>query len=213
MWWATDMTTSAFLSYLAAVAVIIWVPGPNAVLVADAGARRGVAGIAAFSLGDLTTNVGQMTIAAAGLAAAIRAHATVLVVLQWAGVAVLTMLAVRAWSRGRSTALRPSRHSATTTLPALVTQGMLASAVNPTAIAFFAALLPPFVDPARPLPTQVAIMAAGWIVMDGATLTAYGLFGGRVIRAVEHRRPQWTARINAGSLLAAAMILATRTLG
>jgi threonine/homoserine/homoserine lactone efflux protein len=207
------MTTSSLFAYLAAVAVVIWVPGPNAALVADAGARRGGAGIAAFSVGDLATNVVQMALAAAGLAAAIRAHGGILIALQWAGVAILTMLAVRSWVRPGSASVRPSPRSTGTTLRGLVVRGMFASAVNPTAIMFFAALLPPFVDPTRPLPPQVATMAAGWIVMDGGTLTVYGLFGGKLIRELGQRHPKWTTHHhNAVSLLAAALMLSTRTL-
>jgi threonine/homoserine/homoserine lactone efflux protein len=69
----------------------------------------------------------------------------------------------------------------------LFRQGLLAAVTNPKGILFFAAFLPQFVEPARGLVLQFAIMAATFIVTEVAT----EIF----IASVAHRISAWLARV------------------
>ena len=48
---------------------------------------------------------------------------------------------------------------------------------NPKAVLFFTAVLPPFLDPARPLPAQLAAFACATLTLDIMAMSAYGLGG------------------------------------
>jgi threonine/homoserine/homoserine lactone efflux protein len=55
--------------------------------------------------------------------------------------------------------------------------GFLVQATNPKALLFFTAVLPPFLDTARPLAPQMAMFAVAAIGMDMISMTSYGLGG------------------------------------
>jgi threonine/homoserine/homoserine lactone efflux protein len=78
---------------------------------------------------------------------------------------------------------------------------------NPKALLFFTAVLPPFVDLARPLPAQMGLFAAATIGMDLITMTSYGLGGAAL--AVFMTRPNFRVgfRVLVGCLLIAAAIM------
>lgn len=80
---------------------------------------------------------------------------------------------------------------------------------NPKAIIFFTAVLPPFVDPARPALPQLALLGATMILMDTIAMSGYGLAGGALANALReaHARRAFSAIVGLLLLLAAAMIL------
>ncbi|RYF94352.1 MAG: LysE family translocator, partial [Caulobacteraceae bacterium] len=89
--------------------------------------------------------------------------------------------------------------------------GFVVKLSNPKALLFFAAVLPPFVDPARPMPAQMATFAVAMVGMDMITMTAYGLGGAAL--AVFMTRPRFRRgfRLLVGALLIlAALLIALR---
>jgi threonine/homoserine/homoserine lactone efflux protein len=82
---------------------------------------------------------------------------------------------------------------------------------NPKAVLFFTAVLPPFIDPARPLVAQLALFAAATIACDMITMSAYGLFGAALSsRMTEPRFARWFGWITGGLLLIAAAMIVFR---
>ena len=59
---------------------------------------------------------------------------------------------------------------------------------NPKAILFFTAVLPPFLDPHRPLALQLACFACGTIGFDVISMSAYGLGGAALARKMAQPR-------------------------
>ena len=55
--------------------------------------------------------------------------------------------------------------------------GLAVQLSKPTALLFITAILPPFLDPDRPLVAQVAIFGALGMALDMTAMTAYGLGG------------------------------------
>ena len=78
-----------------------------------------------------------------------------------------------------STAERPGR--------SLFSQGALSALTNPKAILFFAAFLPQFIDPARSLLIQFAIMAATFAGVEIATEW--------LLASMAHRISPWLQRV------------------
>ncbi|MBS0386331.1 MAG: LysE family translocator [Proteobacteria bacterium] len=80
---------------------------------------------------------------------------------------------------------------------------------NPKAMVFFTAVLPPFIDPARPLTPQLALLGATMIAMDVASMSLYGLAGGvfAAINADARAARIFSAFVGVLLLIASALIL------
>jgi len=86
--------------------------------------------------------------------------------------------------------------------------GFLVQLSNPKAVLFFTAVLPPFIDPARPAAPQLGLFALATVGMDFLTMTAYGL-GGAALKRVMTRpavRRGFDAVVGVLLLTAAALI-------
>lgn len=54
-------------------------------------------------------------------------------------------------------------------------QGFLVQILNPNALLFFSAVLPPFIDPARSLHLQIVVLGLTTIAIDAAVMAIYGM--------------------------------------
>jgi homoserine/homoserine lactone efflux protein len=59
-------------------------------------------------------------------------------------------------------------------------QGFLVGIGNPKDLLFFGALFPQFLDPAKPMAPQFALLAATWLAVDGLAMTPYAALGTRI---------------------------------
>ena len=80
---------------------------------------------------------------------------------------------------------------------------------NPKAVVFFTAVLPPFVDPARPLLPQLTLLGATMIAMDVAAMSLYGVSGGALARTLSDARASraFAAFVGVLLLIASALFL------
>jgi len=62
--------------------------------------------------------------------------------------------------------------------------GFAVQLANPKVMVFFTGVLPPFLDTARPLLPQIALLGATTITMDLSAMSFYGLAGGRFATAL-----------------------------
>ena len=83
---------------------------------------------------------------------------------------------------------------------------------NPKAVVFFTAVLPPFVDPARLVLPQLALLGVTMIAMDVVGMSFYGLAGGVLARTLTQpiARRAFSAFVGVVLLLAAALIVLRR---
>lgn len=82
---------------------------------------------------------------------------------------------------------------------------------NPKAILFFTAVLPPFLDPGRPLPSQLAAFACATLTLDILAMSAYGLGGAALASRMTQPRFRRGFSICVGLLLlSAAVLMATK---
>jgi hypothetical protein len=70
------------------------------------------------------------------------------------------------------------------TLQQLVLRGFLVNATNPKGILFMLAVLPQFIDPAKPQLPQYAICAATIFCTDLVVMSAYTALAAKVLRAL-----------------------------
>lgn len=201
------MTLETWLAFLVTETVLCLTPGPAVLYVVAHGVGQGPRAGLAANLGVLAGNAVYFALSAAGLGALLLASHTLFTILKWAGAAYLVWLGVRMWRRSAAGAV-PVADDASPR--ALGLRAFVVTALNPKGIAFFVAFVPQFVDPARPLLPQVAILEATFVTLAGLNVLGYALLAGRARRAV--LRPATLRLLNragAGALVGAGAITAT----
>jgi threonine/homoserine/homoserine lactone efflux protein len=180
------MEFDTWLIYSLAAAGLSLSPGPNSLLALTHGAlhgrRKALYTIAGGSLGFITI----IALSMFGIGALLKASLAWLTVLKWVGGLYLVWLGIQVWRAPPIQVDTTAAVEATSGWP-LFRQGLLAAVTNPKGILFFAAFLPQFIDPARSLAVQFAIMAGTFIATEFAT----ELF----IASVAHRISAWLARV------------------
>jgi homoserine/homoserine lactone efflux protein len=188
---------ATLLLYLAATLLICLAPGPNVLLMISIGLRHGRASALRAVAGVVTASLVFLVVSALGIAAALHASATLFAVVRYAGAAYLVYVGVRLLiAAARATPASGTRVAASSEPPTRLEsrycsappaagaywQGFLTHISNPKAILFWSALLPQFLDPARPVAPQIVLLGLLGIGIDAFVLAGYGLAAAAVRR-------------------------------
>ena len=186
---------STIAVFLAAVVVLVLVPGPNILYIVarsvHQGRQAGLVSVAGVNTGTLV-HVGA---AAFGLSALLASSMVAFAVVKYAGAAYLVYLGVR------TLLAREHDRDVATLAPAeparLFWQGVLVNVLNPKTALFFLAFLPQFIDPERGSVAGQTLILGGLLIALGACNDiVYALLAGsmgawlkrsRRIRAAERR--------------------------
>lgn len=160
------MALHTWLIYLTAVFGLSLTPGPNGLLALTHGALYGHRRALWTVSGGMLGFVLLMALSMFGLAALLKASVHALLVLKWLGAAYLIWLGIQLW-RAPPLHLTPLQSAAPRPGLQLFRQGLLSALSNPKVILFFGAFLPQFLDPARSLWLQFAVMAATFALVEG----------------------------------------------
>ena len=189
------MTLETWLAFFVASWLISASPGAGAISAMAAGLRFGLARAMANIGGLIAGILFVLTIVAAGLGALLAASAVAFTVVKWLGVAYLVWLGVEQW---RAPAFAVDADAAAGTLGGtrrqLFVRGFLVNATNPKGIVFMLAVLPQFIDPARPQLVQYAICGATLAFTDVVVMTGYAAFAAKALRLL--RRPHHIRAMN-----------------
>lgn len=204
--WPVDPHT--YLIFLGAMTLLAWTPGPANLFAIATGLQRGPRAAIVGVLGMNLATLVWFAAAALGLGALVTAFPAVFRWVAIAGglyVAWLGLSALIAASREEGE-LKTVRAAAP---GAAFRDGFTVQIANPKAILFFTAVLPPFLDPERPIAAQLAMFAAGTIGMDLISMSVYGVAGGALSARMNDVGFRRGFHVLVGVLLiaAAAMIL------
>lgn len=198
-----------FWLYVLAEAALSLSPGPAVMLVIAYGLAQGARRAMVAGLGILAANALYFALSATALGAVLVASKTFFITVKWVGAAYLVYLGLAALF-GKPSALTVSTAAArATTRRAVFLSAVALQLANPKTLIFFVAILPQFVDPARPIGAQMLWLAAGSIVPEFFILAGYAFLASRARQvATDPRYARWTDRV-AGVLVlgAAAMVL------
>ena len=90
----------------------------------------------------------------------------------------------------------------------LFRDGFLVAVANPEVIMFLAAFLPPFVDPARPVAPQLAILAATFIAVSIFAGSLLAVLAGQARAFLSGGRLKWIDYLSGGLIVVAGLWLA-----
>jgi threonine/homoserine/homoserine lactone efflux protein len=161
-------------------------PGPGVIYVTARtvaqGRRAGFVSMFAIEAGEVV----WIAAAATGVAALLATSVSALTLLRFVGAAYLIYLGVQRWRHAEDVAAPPRAE-----LGRVFAQGFLTQLFNPKVAVFFVAFLPQFLDTARPIAPQVALLGAIYIAIAVAVDATYVLSASAVSRRF---RPGRTAQ-------------------
>lgn len=198
-----------YLVFLGVMAVLAITPGPANLFAVATGIARGRRAVMLAVLGMNLATLVWFGAAALGLGALVAAFPEAFRWMAVAGALYVAWLGVSAL-RTALWPVPPREAMAAAPVRALrpaFVDGFLVQIANPKAVLFFTAVLPPFLDPARPAAPQLALFAAAAVGMDAITMSAYGLGGAALARRMGEPRFQRAFGLAVGGLLITAAIL------
>jgi threonine/homoserine/homoserine lactone efflux protein len=158
------MPTDLWL-FASTLLVVLLLPGPDMLLVLDTAGRHGRSRGLAAAGGLAIARTIHVVLAAAGLAALVRASPLAFTVLRFAGAAYILWLGVQILRssdelHGPEAARQPGSHMA------FLGRGVLTNLLNPKALIFCSILLPQFVNPEGwPTWRQLALLGAATVLI------------------------------------------------
>lgn len=180
------MALHTWLIYLLACIGLSLSPGPNGLLALTHGALHGRR-LTGFTIaGGALGFVAVIGLSMFGIGALLEASSRALTVLKWLGGAYLVWLGILVW-RAPPLSVQLEGACGPVRGGVLFRQGLLSASTNPKAVLFFTAFLPQFIDPARSLWIQFAILAATFVATEVATEFA--------LASAAHRIRQGLARV------------------
>ncbi|VXC52740.1 Lysine exporter protein LysE/YggA [Burkholderia sp. 8Y] len=187
------MSLHVWWMFVATVFVVSAIPGPTMLLVMTHGARFGLRRSIATMAGSLGALVLMVSVSAAGLGVFLEAWPRLFDALRLIGAAYLVWLGVKSWRakasaiavRDQSDQSDQSGESSEAPTPyakpaALFRNGFIVAGSNPKSMLFAAALLPQFIDAARPVLPQFAVLVATLAVIEVSWFAVYAGLGARI---------------------------------
>ncbi len=200
------MELNVWLAYCVAAWVIALSPGSGAVLSMSHGLSYGVRRTTATIVGLQIGLAVILLVAGAGSGALLLASAAAFTVVKVLGAGYLLWLGWCQWRapvEDAAPGLGGAGSEATLSVRQRVLRGALTNVTNPKGIVFMVAVLPQFIDPARPLWLQLLILLATTIVADVVVMHGYAWLASRLqrwLRSARARRSQ--NRVFGGVLMA-----------
>lgn len=175
-----------YLTFLGVMALLAMTPGPANLFAVATGVRDGHAAALKGVVGMNAATLVWFAAASLGLGALVAAFPDQFRWIAIAGGLYVAWLGIQAIRGAGHAPGDPGKARLTRRGP--LVDGFMVQIANPKAVLFFTAVLPPFLDPNRPLVPQLALFAAATIGMDVMTMSAYGLFGAALARRMTEPR-------------------------
>ncbi|MEU2221864.1 leucine efflux protein LeuE [Streptomyces sp. NPDC012751] len=186
-------------TYLAGLALIVLLPGPNSLYVLSVAARRGVRAGYTAAAGVWCGDTVLMTLSAAGVASLLQANAVLFGIVKYAGAGYLTWLAIgmmrAAWQLWRTRRERTAEDAAPvrTADERPFRRALVVSLFNPKAILFFVAFFVQFVDPGYAYPALSFVVLGAFAQLASFLYLSALIFGGTRLAAAFRRRKRLSA--------------------
>jgi len=201
--------SSLFLAFIAISLLLAVTPGPDMALVTKNALAHGPRGVLLTTTGIAVALVVWVSATAFGVAALLKASATLFYALKVVGGAYLAYLGIRAWLASRE---KPGEFLAgPKAAPAgsILRQGLISAGTNPKLGVFFVTFLPQFVDARQPVLPQLLLLGSVFALIGWAWLNLYGLLVARVREFITAPRVrQWMDRVTGTVLIGLGLRLA-----
>lgn len=201
------MSIEIYLAYLAAVVVILAMPGPTTMLVTgyalQYGRQKALPAIPGVVLGDFTA----MSLSFLGLGAFLSISAAAFTVFKLCGAIYLIYLGVKMWRAGNST-LEDAQQQQQSGW-SIFRHAYWVTTLNPKSIAFFCAFMPQFINASQDIKPQLLLMGTTFLLLAGVNVWCYACLAagvrGTLLRPGFRRGMH---RVSGGLLIGAGLLTA-----
>jgi len=209
------MPFKTWLLFLVMETALSLFPGPAVFYVVSQGIRGAARRTLPAAAGIIAANAIYFTLSATSLGALIAASAGFFTIAKWLGAAYLSYLGLKTLVSANSNppaALSDTAAAGPGDLRRVCFGALTLQLANPKALLFFLALLPQFIDPARPVVPQMLILAATSMLPEFCILLSYGWLAHRAARAsakfgVSGSMNRWLGWIEGAGLLGCATLV------
>ena len=199
------MSIELYLAFIAAVVILMAIPGPNvALIVANSmahGTRFGLLTVAATS----SAVVVQLTLTVVGATAVLAFLAASFDWLRWLGVAYLVWLGIATWRAPTIDLARTKPLARSARL--IYARGFLVGLTNPKTLLFYGAFFPQFITPGPEAGRQLLLLAVTFLVVAIVCDSGWAILAGR-LRALLVAHTRLRNRLTGGLLVGAGLGLA-----
>ena len=204
------MEIQVYLAFVVATATMIALPGPSVLLTVahsiSFGWQHALSTVAGATIGIAV----QLVVAAIGLTSLLNVVADAFEWIRWAGAAYLVYLGIKQW---RSASEPPEFDTSPVSKSNLLFQGLVITITNPKSLIFIAAILPQFIEAARPPGLQFAIIVPSFLVITFTVTSIWALVAGKARVFLQSQRTFKPVSRTAGGLMivaGAGLVLARR---
>ncbi len=199
------MDASLYLAFVAAVTVLMLVPGPNvALIVANSVAHGWRVGMLTVA-GTSAAMIVQLLLTGLGMRELLNAMGGWFEWLRWVGVAYLMYLGIRQWMAPAVDLTRVPAETSTT--PVIFCRAFLVSMTNPKTLLFYGAFFPQFIHSDQDLNMQILTLSVTFFAIAVLVDGGWALLAGR-LRWLLASRGALRNRLSGGMLVVAAGALA-----
>jgi len=203
------MSIETWVAFVVAAEIILVIPGPTILLVVSQALAHGRASVIPLVVGVLLGDFVAMTLSLVGLGAVLSASAVLFSILKWIGAGYLVYLGIRLWMAPPPT-VDTDASGAAPEGRTFLSRAFIVTALNPKSIAFFVAFLPHFINPGKPVISQMVILGTTFLVMATVNAALYAVFAGRLRDVMKSRRVRrWFDRCGGSALIGAGVFTAT----
>ena len=203
------MSLEVWITFAIAAEIILVIPGPTILLVVSQAIAHGRRSVVPLVIGVLLGDFTALTLSMMGMGAVLATSAVLFTALKWIGAAYLFYLGIRLWRTDPQHAPDAADPPAVSGR-SLFKRAYIVTALNPKSIAFFVAFLPQFVNSAAPLPFQLTILGATFLVLATVNAALYAVFAGELRDTMKNPRVRrWFDRCGGSALIGAGMLTAT----
>jgi homoserine/homoserine lactone efflux protein len=203
------MDLSVWVTYFLATLILSITPGPGVFSSISSGLHHGFRLGVWNGVGMQAANVIMVIVVSLGLGALLLASETLFSIVKWAGVIYLIYLGIVTW-RAPTRGFTEDADDHETTVRGVFMRGFWVNATNPKGIIFFAAILPQFIDTARPQLLQYTIFAITTFAVDVVIMAAYTALAAKVLATMQDQsRLRWVNRGLGGMFIACGVALAS----
>ena len=180
-----------YMAFVLAAAVILVIPGPTIILVISQAMAHGRQAVWPLAAGVVCGDLTAMALSLFGLGAVLATSAAVFNLLKWLGAIYLGYLGIRMWRSNPGCGPFP-RATQSISNRTLFRSAYIVTALNPKGIAFFVAFMPQFINPQKPVLTQLLLLGATFLLLAVTNAALYAMFAGNLSDVL-------SVRVGAGS--------------
>jgi threonine/homoserine/homoserine lactone efflux protein len=188
------MLMKTWLLFLAVSILPVISPGPAVLLALSNSLRFGPQATLYSALGNMLGLTLLGFAVAFGLAAVLAVSAMAFTIVKFVGAAYLVYLGIKLWRGGGAIALAGAAAPRSVSRGKLFRQAFLLAITNPKALVLIAALIPPFVDRAQPMFTQVTILSLTYAALCFGNHLLLAFAGGKLRRFLSSERRMTAVR-------------------